>query len=191
MIFTSPSSARGNLDAEPVPEPRGKRKRMPSKCPSVATQLRMDSQVTARAIAYAAVQVCDSLRCSPCLMFFSKLHFSLCDATHWTSDYNGFNYKEFYEFVIDFFEADQTPEGKDASRELYNWWNRYVSDSSSAFAATNASSDKCSQGLPLLEQPHPPRCGRRRLQSYKNSVEPAYPAPTPSFFRVAGVFVLV
>ena len=42
------------------------------------------------------------------------------------SHYNGFNYEEFYEFVVDFFEADQTPEGKAASVELHAWWNKYV-----------------------------------------------------------------
>jgi hypothetical protein len=182
MIFTSPSSARGNLDVEPAPEPRGKRKKMPSRRPPVATQLRMDGQVTARAIAYAAVQVCESLRCPPCLIHCSKLHFSLCDATHWMSHYNGFNYEEFYEFVIDFFEADQTPEGKIASRELYNWWNKCVPDSTPTFAVTDTFPDKYSQGPPLLGRSRLPRCGSRRLRSYENNVEPAYPAPPPSFF---------
>lgn len=64
MIFTAPSSAEGNLDAVPIPEPRLKRKKAPSKHPPVAEQLRMDGQVTARSIAYVAVQVCHSLCCS-------------------------------------------------------------------------------------------------------------------------------
>jgi hypothetical protein len=55
-----------------------------------------------------------------------KLHFALNDATQWMIHYNGFNYEEFYEFIIDFFEDDQTPEGKAATNELFNWWNRYV-----------------------------------------------------------------
>jgi hypothetical protein len=58
---------------------------------------------------------------------FVQLHFALNDATHWISDYNGFNYEEFYEFIIDLFEEDQTPEGKTATSELFNWWNRYES----------------------------------------------------------------
>lgn len=126
MIFTAPSSARGNLDAEPIPEPRGKRKTMPSKRPPVAIQLGMDGQVTTRAIAYAAVQVCHFPHRPSWLTLSSKLHFALCDADHWAPYYNGFNYEEFHEFIIDFFEADQTPEGKAASKELYSWWNRYV-----------------------------------------------------------------
>ena len=128
MIFTSPSSSKGNLDTAVVPEPRGRHKKTPSKRPPVATQLKMDDQVTPRAIAYAAVQVHCSLQCcsSSSISHSSKLHFFLCDATHWMSHYNGFNYEEFYEFVVDFFEADQTPEGKAASVELHNWWNRYI-----------------------------------------------------------------
>jgi len=69
MIFTSPSSARGNLDAKDVPEPQAKQRKTPSKRPPVATQLKMDDQVTARAIAYAAVQVCRSLHCASQLTF--------------------------------------------------------------------------------------------------------------------------
>jgi len=81
---------------------------------------------TARAIAYAAVQVCSSL-CPPSwLTSHCKLHFALNDATHWNSHYNGFNYEEFYEFIIDFFEDDTSPEGMATARELLHWWNRYV-----------------------------------------------------------------
>ena len=57
---------------------------------------------------------------------FTQLHFSLTDATHWMNEYNGFNYEEFYEFIVDFLKVDQTLEGKAATTELYNWWNRYV-----------------------------------------------------------------
>ena len=127
MVFTSPSSARGNLDAEETLEAQGRQRKAPSKRPSVAAQLRMNGQVTACAIAYAAVQVCLSIYYPSWLTLLPKLHFSLNDATHWMSDYNGFNYEEFYEFIIDFFEEDQTPEGKTATNELFNWWNQYVS----------------------------------------------------------------
>ena len=47
----------------------------------------------------------------------------------WVSHFNGFNYEEFYEFIVDFFEADQMSEGKAASKELCDWWDRYVSGS--------------------------------------------------------------
>ena len=62
----------------------------------------------------------------PCLHSYHKLHFALNDATHWMNHYNSFNYEEFYEFIIDFLEEDQTPEGKATSNELLDWWNQYV-----------------------------------------------------------------
>ena len=55
-----------------------------------------------------------------------QLHFNLTDATHWASYYNGFNYEEFYKFIVDFFEADTTPEAQEASMKLLEWWNRYI-----------------------------------------------------------------
>ena len=54
-----------------------------------------------------------------------QLHFNLTDATHWTAHYNGFSYEEFYEFIVDFFEADATPEAQEASAKLLEWWNKY------------------------------------------------------------------
>ena len=150
MIFTSPSSARGDLDAEdiaPVPVPQGKRRRNPSKRPPVAAQLKMDGQVTARSIAYAAVQVRLPCVIIPGLRFYPKLHFALNDATHWMSHYNGFNYEEFYEFIIDFLEEDVTPEGKAASNELLGWWNRCV-PISNICSAIDTQPGVCFHGLP-------------------------------------------
>ena len=66
------------------------------------------------------------LSLSPPGSHFLQLHFNLTDATHWTSHYNGFNYEEFYEFIIDFFEADATPEAQEASAKLLEWWNKYA-----------------------------------------------------------------
>ena len=154
MIFTSPSSAKGNLDAPPVqtgPQPHGKRKKAPPKRPPVAVQLKMDSQVTPQSIAYAAVQVCNVLCWISLTHALVKLHFALCDASHWVSHYNGFNYEEFYEFIIDFFEADQTPEGKAVARELCDWWNRCVRDSASTSLSpiplqTSVSEVSCNTG---------------------------------------------
>ena len=68
-----------------------------------------------------------SLIASPPDSQFPQLHFNLTDATHWMPHYNGFSYEEFYEFIIDFFEADTTPEGQEASAILLEWWNRYFS----------------------------------------------------------------
>jgi hypothetical protein len=155
MIFTSPSSARGNLDEEETPETQGRRRKSPSKRPLVTAQLRMNGQVTAHAIAYAAVQVCLSIFYPSWLTPLTKLHFSLNDATHWMSDYNGFNYEEFYEFIIDFFEEDQTPEGKAATNELFGWWNRYASGFGPVSSTTNSATDMCFHGLLPPKVPRP------------------------------------
>ena len=66
-----------------------------------------------------------------------QLHFSLNDATQWTTPYNCFDYEEFYEFIVNFFEADQTPEGKAASRDLLTWWYRYIHKSKSPSLLTS------------------------------------------------------
>ena len=66
-----------------------------------------------------------------------QVHFALVDATHWMGHYNGFNYEEFSEFIIDFFEADATPQAQEASEKLLGWWNKYVSGSVLTSAATN------------------------------------------------------
>ena len=80
---------------------------------------------------------------SPPNSHFLQLHFNLTDATHWTSHYNGFSYDEFYEFIIDFFEADTTAEGQGASAKLLEWWNKYFS----TFIPNSPTADGgCSQG---------------------------------------------
>ena len=85
----------------------------------------MDGSVTPRAIAYAAAQVCSPVISLP-NSHSVQLHFNLTDATHWMNHYNGFSYEEFYEFIVDFFEADVAPEAQGASAELLGWWNKYV-----------------------------------------------------------------
>lgn len=96
--------------------------------------------------------------------------------------YNGFNYEEFYEFVIDFFEADQTPEGKAASTKLLDWWNRYVPGSILASTFTNTTSGKFFRRLLLPDQPCLSQRGSHRLQPYEINTEPAYPVCPPSSF---------
>jgi len=111
---------------------------------------------------------------------FIKLHFALCDATQWASHYNGFNYEEFYEFIIDFFEADQSPEGKAAASELCKWWNRCVRDVPPAFAVADMSPGKCFRGLPQHGESRLSQHDSRRLQFYENNAELACPASLPS-----------
>lgn len=81
------------------------------------------------------------------------------------SDYNGFNYEEFHEFIVDFFEADQSIEGIAAAAELLNWWNRYVSDSKShSGPSADIFPGRCSQNPPQHEQPHPRLCDEIHLR---------------------------
>jgi hypothetical protein len=77
----------------------------------------MGPQVTAQSIAYAAVWVHQSLH------HFVWLTISFNHSHHWVSHYNGFNHKEFYEFIINFFEVNQTPVVAVASKELFSLCN--------------------------------------------------------------------
>ena len=117
----------------------------------------------------------------------SKLHFALNDATQWMSDYNGFNYEEFYEFVVDFFEEDQTPEGKAAASELLTWWNRYVAGSQPPFTVADTSPGACSRGPLLPERLPPHRQGGRRSPSYDDNAKHAHDAP--SWFTRGFMFI--
>ena len=116
----------------------------------------MNGCVTPRAIAYAAIQVCSLVSLSALFLthFYLKLHFALNDATAWMSHYNGFNYEEYYEFIVDFFEEDQTPDGKAATNELLKWWNKYVFVPGSVLSITNATSDVFFHSL-LPPEPSP------------------------------------
>ena len=74
------------------------------------------------------------------------------------SEYNGFSYEEFYEFIVDFFESDTTPGAREASTNLLEWWNKYVP----RFIFTSVVADmgyysleQCSRGLQPHVQPHP------------------------------------
>jgi len=189
MIFTSPSSARGNLDEEEAPASARTRKKAPPRRPPVAVQLRMDGRVTARAIAYAAVQVCSSLCPTSWLTSHCKLHFALNDATHWNSHYNGFNYEEFYEFIIDFFEDDTSPEGKGAASELFDWWNRYVKIFH-RLPMTKITSAVYFRGLPPQGQPPLDQQGGHRSRSYENSARHVS-APSFGLFKVVSMYTPV
>ena len=108
------------------------------------------------------------------------------------SYYNGFNYEEFYEFIVDFFEDDQMPEGKAATSELLNWWNRYFSGSRFPFVNTNAFLDVYSHSPPPPEQPHLRQQDGRHLLSYDDNVKHGHPSNTPSSsFWNSIVFVFI
>jgi hypothetical protein len=52
-----------------------------------------------------------------------KLVFNLHDASQWVEEYNNFNFRSFYNFVIDFFESDNYGNDK-RTDNLLRWWNR-------------------------------------------------------------------
>lgn len=54
---------------------------------------------------------------------FTQLHFALQTASQWCPVYDDFDYEEFYNFIVDYFEADTSPAARNAARELLNWWN--------------------------------------------------------------------
>ena len=85
----------------------------------------MGHRVTPRSIAYAAAQV------SPVQFVLrhaddadrTQLHFALQSASHWRRVYDDFNYEEFYNFIVDYFEADMSPVTKNEGKVLLDWWN--------------------------------------------------------------------
>jgi hypothetical protein len=87
----------------------------------------MNQEVTPRSIAYAAVQVSLDGWISvenPNSKQLVQLHFALQTAGQWCRFYDDFDYEEFYNFVVDYFEADASPEARKAARELLDWWNK-------------------------------------------------------------------
>ncbi|KAM6503772.1 hypothetical protein JOM56_000715 [Amanita muscaria] len=115
-IFTSPSSANTSVEASeniPIGNLAGARATPNAKratCKNVSGCLHMEEKVTPHAIAYAAIQ----------------LVFALSDALHWTAVHNGFDYRSFYYFVVDFFETLADNGSKERVKELLSWWNRRI-----------------------------------------------------------------
>ena len=87
--------------------------------------------------------------------------------------YNGFNYEEFYEFIVDFFEEDQTPEGTAAAKELLGWWNLYGPDFPSGLFTANSSLDVFFRGPPPPEPPRSDQQDDRRSQFCDDSAKRA------------------
>ncbi|KAF9533408.1 hypothetical protein CPB83DRAFT_782959 [Crepidotus variabilis] len=112
-VFTSPTSSEDLEEPEDDVPARKKRKTSSQKKATktnVAGLLRMEGKVTPRAIAYAAV----------------LLVFNLTDATQWTETYNGFNFRAFYNFIVDFFEDTPGAAAQRRANMLLTWWNSQV-----------------------------------------------------------------
>ncbi|KAH7924422.1 hypothetical protein BV22DRAFT_1013313, partial [Leucogyrophana mollusca] len=111
LIFTSPTSAQEVTAANQPPQPQqpGRRSDRVSTRSHVASLIGMRS-VTPRAIAYAAVQ----------------LRFALSSVSSWRTVDGDFDYSEFYNLIVDYFEM---PGGLNAAarvRRLLLWWDRWV-----------------------------------------------------------------
>jgi hypothetical protein len=91
---------------------------------NVASKLHLNSKVTPRSIAYAAVQVCYIfiILHSP-LICDQQLHFNLQTAGSWTPIYGGFDYQGLYNYVVDAFEDTPGPASKKRAQDLLNWWS--------------------------------------------------------------------
>ncbi|KAF8195032.1 hypothetical protein BJ912DRAFT_1056910 [Pholiota molesta] len=113
-IFTSPSSSEA-FDAEDENGQARKRRRTSSQKKAtksnVATLLHMESKVTPRSIAYAAV----------------LLAFNLTDATQWVEVYGQFNFRALYAFIVDFFEDPSAgPAAVARTKRLLKWWDNQI-----------------------------------------------------------------
>ncbi|KAJ3834767.1 hypothetical protein F5878DRAFT_727993 [Lentinula raphanica] len=104
-IYTSPSSAKDQSeDVENLP-PAKKSKPANSHRAHVANIIHL-SEVTPRSIAYAAVH----------------LHLALTDASQWTNCYDGYNYRDLWNFVVDFFEDPADDDAAKQAKDLLKWW---------------------------------------------------------------------
>jgi hypothetical protein len=54
-----------------------------------------------------------------------KLVFSLNSSRDWKTEYTGFYYPVFYNFIVDFFEDTNNEASKRKINKLLQWWNRY------------------------------------------------------------------
>ncbi|KAJ2925902.1 hypothetical protein H1R20_g11201, partial [Candolleomyces eurysporus] len=126
-IFTSPASARTVND--------------------VASTLKVNNQVTPRAIAYAAIQ----------------LLFALSSAPHWTDEHEGLDFRNVYYHIVDFFEnVEDDPESKKMAQDLLKWWNRQIFPEAQLSRANTAGAT----ARKLLEEQRAARRARAALSDH-------------------------
>ena len=129
-IFTSPSSAKDVLDeendAENMPPTKSRKTSSNYVRRHVASKLHLNDKVTPRSIAYAAVQVRVFILYVTMLIHNCQLHFNLQTADSWSPIYNGFDYRELYNYVVDVFEDTPGPAAKKRAQDLLNWWSAWV-----------------------------------------------------------------
>lgn len=57
---------------------------------------------------------------------FLQLHFALSGASSWNIVDINFNYEEFYNSIVDYFEVTLGPAAKAVIDELLVWWDKCV-----------------------------------------------------------------
>ncbi|KAJ7146777.1 hypothetical protein C8R44DRAFT_18644 [Mycena epipterygia] len=121
-IFTSPISVKTTMQEETAPStssprsPRGRgrpkrnaRRAAPTPKRSVASIIGL-TRVSGRSIAYACVQY----------------RVALSDQHHWEEQDGSFDYIQFYNNVVDYFEFPPGPIAKKDVARLLDWWNTNV-----------------------------------------------------------------
>ena len=135
-IFTSSTSVL-KMNTETNDPHLKKRQKCDERCmhSHVASLLGMKS-VCPRAIAYIAVQVSLPFLVGVpslhkhllwhCILF--QLRFALSDCGAWWVIDGEFNYDDFYNNIVDFFENAETPDEKKVIQDLLLWWcqNRFL-----------------------------------------------------------------
>ena len=51
-----------------------------------------------------------------------KLVFNLTDASQWTHVHNNFNFMDFYNFLVDYFEEERSAASTRRVQDLLQWW---------------------------------------------------------------------
>jgi len=52
------------------------------------------------------------------------LHFALSDAPFWTEEHGGIDYRDLYNFIVDYLEVPEGEEAKVRVKKLLAWWNK-------------------------------------------------------------------
>ncbi|KAJ3778514.1 hypothetical protein FB446DRAFT_832291 [Lentinula raphanica] len=87
-----------------------------------------DENIFPDAIAYAAIH----------------LHLALTDASHWVHSYDGYNYQDLWNFVVDFFEDPIDDEAAKQAKDLLKWWTDRI------FTGTGSASN--SRGTKMMSR---------------------------------------
>ncbi|KAJ7797424.1 hypothetical protein B0H14DRAFT_2358318, partial [Mycena olivaceomarginata] len=126
FIFTSPLSVKTMPQDKEIPSLSPTRRASSSRPTRTTQRKKLGSKskrnvaaiiglrtVTGRSIAYAAVQA-------------SAYRVALSDANHWDDQDGGFDYRVFYNNIVEYFEFPPGPIARNEVARLLDWWNTYV-----------------------------------------------------------------